>query len=234
MRLAVDLHIHTALSPCADDDMTPANIVHMASLKGLDAIAVTDHNACFNLPAVQHFAQEEGLIFLPGIEVTTAEEVHVLLYFDRLQNALDFGEMIYQSLPDIPNNEKFFGQQLIFDESDQIIGKAPKLLSQAAPFSINQLKQKADAFGAVFIPAHINRRANSLINNLGFIPGDLSLATVEVRRGMPLPEEAECYLMISSSDAHSLEWILERTEFLEAEQKSVAGILRALSAGKQP
>jgi PHP family Zn ribbon phosphoesterase len=227
--LAIDLHIHSALSPCAVDDMTPANIVQMSALKGLDAIAVADHNACFNLPAAAACAREAKILLLPGIEVTTAEEVHVLVYFEALDNALRFGQIIYDSLPDIANNEAFFGRQLIIDEEDNITGKAKKLLAQAAPFSINAIKEMAQEYGGLFIPAHINREASSILYNLGFIPPDLQLGTVEIRRNIPLPPGIEGrYKMISSSDAHSLGQILERTEFIKAKDKTVRSLLDAL------
>lgn len=229
MNLAVDLHIHSALSPCAENDMTPANIVHMAALKGLDAIAVTDHNACFNLEAVSHFAYQAGLLFLPGIEVTTAEEVHILVYFEDLQKCLDFGEIIYESLPDTENIETFFGKQLKFDNHDKVCGKASKWLSQATPFSIGSLKRKAEECGGLFIPAHINREAYSILNNLGFIPENLKINAVEIRREFRIPEGLNNkYKIVSSSDAHSLGRILERAEFLDVKEKNIHSLLDAL------
>lgn len=228
MNLAIDLHIHSALSPCAENDMTPSNIVRMAALKELDAIAVTDHNACFNLKAVSHFADKAGLLFLPGIEVTSAEEAHILVYFDDLQKCLDFGRMIYDSLPAVENAYGLFGEQLKF-EQDNVCGMASKLLAQATPFSIGSLKRIAEEYGGLFIPAHINREAYSIMNNLGFIPEDLNIHTIEIRREIYVPNRLnEKYKMISSSDAHSLGRILERTEFLEVKDKSIRSLLDAL------
>lgn len=229
MRLAIDLHIHSALSPCAHNDMTPANIVNMSVLKGLDAIAITDHNACFNLSFAQSCAKEAGIIFIPGIEVTTAEEVHILVYFDSVQNAMDFGDVVYNSLPLIENRGSLFGDQLIVDENDTVIGRAPKLLSQASSFTIPALKEKAKEFNGFVIPAHINRPAYSILETLGFIPGDLDGKTLEIRRNIALPEGLqERYQLISSSDAHDLGQILERVEFIEAREKSANSIIRAL------
>ena len=72
--LSYDLHIHSCLSSCGDDDMTPGNIVGMAAIKGLDVIAVTDHNSCRNCPAVLKLAEQYGVLAIPGMELTTAEE----------------------------------------------------------------------------------------------------------------------------------------------------------------
>lgn len=229
MKLAVDLHIHSALSPCAEDDMTPSNIARMAALKGLDAISVTDHNCGFNLRAASACAKEAGVLFIPGVEVNTAEETHVLVYFEELKQAEEFCAVIYESLPDIPNAESFFGRQLIMDENDVVIGMAQKFLGQSAPFSLHALQEKAREYGGLFIPAHINRQAYALLETLGFIPEDLELTTVEVRRNRPLADSiAQRYKTISSSDAHDLGQILERTEFIDAKERSVKGILDAM------
>lgn len=229
MKLAVDLHIHSALSPCAEDDMTPMNIANMAALKGLDAIAVADHNCCFNVRAAAECAETAGLVFIPGIEVTTAEETHMLVYFEAVEAAEAFGLMVYGSLPDIPLMESLFGSQLIMDSGDNITGRAEKLLTQAAPFTIKGLQQKAAEYGGLMIPAHINRQAYSILENLGFIPEDLDFATVEIRRNMPLPEVyMEKYNTISSSDAHMLFQILEREEFIEAAGRTARDILNTL------
>ena len=113
--LNYDLHIHSCLSPCGDDDMTPANIVGMAMIKGLDLIAVTDHNSCKNCPAVLTMADAYGLTALPGMELTTSEEVHVVCLFADLKDALAFDEYVYSRLMPIPNNEKIFGKQQLYN-----------------------------------------------------------------------------------------------------------------------
>ena len=115
--LAYDLHIHSCLSPCGDDDMTPANIVGMAKVIGLDLIALTDHSSCKNCPAFAAAAAAYGMNVLFGMELTTAEEVHVLCYFPTLNDAMAFDAYVYGQLPDIPNTPALFGNQLIYDES---------------------------------------------------------------------------------------------------------------------
>ena len=228
MRLAADLHIHSCLSPCADNDMTPNNIVNMSLLKGLQVISVTDHNAGFNLEATAQAAEGTGIVFLPGIEVTTAEEIHALVYFARVEEAVTFGREIYDSLPAQPNDEALFGEQLILDAQDREIGRAQKLLLQACPLSIDRLAERAKKAGGTVVPAHINKPAYSMIANLGFVPRASYTKTLEVRRELPLPPLPEDSKIISSSDAHTLADILERVEWMEVQSASAANVWKLL------
>ena len=60
MKISYDLHLHSCLSPCADDDMTPYNIAGMAMLLGLQLLALTDHNSAKNCPAFFSACREYG------------------------------------------------------------------------------------------------------------------------------------------------------------------------------
>ena len=111
MEFFADLHIHSCLSPCGDKDSTPANICGMAKIKGLDIIALTDHNTARNLPAAREVCEAYGILLLPGMEITTREEVHMLGYFPSVECALDFGEMLRAHLPKAKNRPQFFGEQ---------------------------------------------------------------------------------------------------------------------------
>ena len=198
-----DLHIHSCLSPCASDDMTPSNIAGMASIKGLSIISLTDHNTGRNLSAMAKAASEFGLVFIPGIEATSIEEVHVLTYFKEVFDAVTFGDMIYDSLPDIPNRPDIFGHQVIMNDNDEPAGELNKLLLQATPFSIDELTQLAVKSGGCAIPAHINRDSFSVLANLGFLPSGLFQA-VEVSSGLPCPSLDPYLYILHSSDAHNL------------------------------
>jgi predicted metal-dependent phosphoesterase TrpH len=123
LKLSYDLHIHSCLSPCSDEDMTPANIVNMAKLLGLDVIAVTDHNSCRNCPAVYNYAQKNNILVIPGMELCTMEEVHVLCFFEELENAMAFDKYVYERLIKIPNNEMVFGRQEIYNEYDSKVAE---------------------------------------------------------------------------------------------------------------
>ncbi|MHB1315625.1 MAG: PHP domain-containing protein [Christensenellales bacterium] len=224
MKIAVDLHIHSCLSPCADSHMTPCNIAGMAKLKGLDAIAVTDHNHAGNLISVCSEAAKHGLIVVPGIEVQSKEEVHLLCYFEDIERAVAFGERIYQTLMPVSNNPGLFGRQLLIDTKDQVAGELDTLLIQSSALSISQICDEVSSNNGVVVPAHINRQANSLLAMLGFIPPGLGFSTLEVCAGIPMPSLAG-YQFIRSSDAHELGAILEREIFLEVKEKTVPYIL---------
>ena len=127
-RLFCDLHIHSCLSPCGDALMTPNNIAGMAFIKGLDVIAVCDHNSARNLPAVKAAADRMNVLLLPGMELTTQEEAHMLCYFRTVQACMAFGEAIYAHLAPTPNNERFFGRQQVMNERDEEIDVEERLL----------------------------------------------------------------------------------------------------------
>ena len=137
MKLFADLHIHTCLSPCGDDDMTPNDVIAMAKLKGLDVIAITDHNSCLNLRAVEEIMKDEKeLIVIPGLEVTTAEDIHVLCYFYSFKEAYDFAKVIYKHLASFVDKNHVFGRQIIMNSKDEETGTADKLLIGATDFDI--------------------------------------------------------------------------------------------------
>lgn len=238
MALYYDLHIHSAASPCGADDMTPNNIVNMAIIKHLDIIAITDHNTSCNLPAIFKVAKNLGLMFLPGIEVQTKEEVHMLCYFKEVENAIRFGDIIYDSLPSIRNDPNLFGNQYIFDEHDNIIGDIEKLLLSSSCFSINELIECVRKFDGAIIPAHIDRTSYSIISNLGFIPENLDIKTVEISRfSNPAAQllktfDTSSLNIIKSSDAHYLADISERENSLPINEITMSAIFNYLRGGK--
>ena len=232
--LYYDLHIHSCLSPCGDDDMTPANIAGMAAVKGLDVIAVTDHNSCKNCPAVLAAAQEYGILAIPGMEINTSEEVHAVCLFEELKAAMDFDAYVYERLMAFPNKEEIFGRQLIYNKEDEICGTVPNLLINATDISFEGLWELVRGFGGVMFPAHVDKTANSLIANLGFIPPDSRFVTAEVkdlgklhrvRKENPYLEGCR---IISNSDAHYLEDIHEPQLRLQVRERSVRGVLEVL------
>lgn len=234
MNLTYDLHIHSCLSPCGDDDMTPANIAGMAALKGLEVIALTDHNTCRNCPAFMAAAAEYGVLAVPGMEINTSEEVHAVCLFPTLETALDFDTYVYKKLIKFPNNEAIFGKQQIYDEQDQVCGSEPNLLINATQLSFDGLWELVLSYGGVMFPAHVDKTANSLIANLGFIPPDSRFTTAEVkdlkklhqlRRDHPYLEQCR---IISNSDAHYLEHINEPELTLSVEERTAAAVVGAL------
>lgn len=234
MELFYDLHIHSCLSPCGDDDMTPANIVGMAAVKGLDVIAVTDHNSCKNCEAAMAAGEEYGVLVVPGMEICTAEEVHAVCLFPDLERAMDFDGLVHSLLPPVENRPEIFGRQQIYDCGDQVRGEEPYLLINACAISFDSLWELVRQRDGVMFPAHIDKTANSLIANLGFIPPDSQFTAAEVkdlkhlhrlRRENPYLEGCR---IVSNSDAHYLEHIHEPELTISVGERSAAAVVRAL------
>lgn len=232
MKLKCDFHIHTALSPCAMNDMTPGNIVNMAIFSELGAIAVTDHNSCENAEAVMRCAEGTGLLVIPGMEVQTREDVHVLALFSDLMNCRALQEEVYAGLPPLKAPEKTMEKQLIVNEEDEIVGRLDKLISMSCGFSLNELCRFCNEHGGIAIPAHIDRKSNSLLANLGFVPPDLETKVLEVSMFADLEEYQKrypTYRVVTDSDAHELGLIGAVFHEEEVEEASAAEIIRALS-----
>lgn len=210
MKYFYDLHIHSDLSPCGDDDMTPNNIVNMSYIKGLNIISVTDHNTTENLPAIIELCGKIDIKAIPGIEVTTKEEVHVLCYFKDLCYAEQFGRLIYESLPEIKNIPSIFGNQNIYNSRDEVIGTLDKLLINATGYSLAEICSLAKEYHGIMVPAHINKKSNSLLAVLGFIPPDLKINFAEIFPKLTVDEEFIKNLnILKNSDAHRLADISE-------------------------
>ena len=206
-----DLHIHSGLSPCADNDMTPNDIVSMAILNGLDLIALTDHNSFANTASVMKAAEGTGLIVLPGAEIETSEEVHVICLFSVLETALGFEEAISPYFSAMKNRRDIFGDQVLYDEFDNVTGEMERMLLAPTALSFDDLYIITKEHGGAFIPAHIDRDSYSVISNLGFLPPHLEFPVVEVsfhgiERGF-IAQNADSFpesRVIHSSDSHHL------------------------------
>lgn len=214
--------------------MTPGNIVGMAALKGLDVIAVTDHNTCRNCPAVLKLAEQFGVMAIPGMEINTSEEVHAVCLFPKLEQAMDFDAYVYERLMRFPNNEEIFGKQQICDENDICVGTELYLLINSADISFDGLYELTESFGGVMFPAHVEKSANSLIANLGFVPPDSRFRTAELKDLKKLHEvrKSNPYLefcrIVSNSDAHYLEHIHEAELTIPVREKSVEAVIEYL------
>lgn len=234
MNLHGDFHIHTALSPCGDENMTPNNIINMAKLNDLHVIAITDHNSVENVSACMEVGQNVGLTVIPGMELQTKEDVHVLCLFKNIINATKFQELVYKHLPNMENIEKVFGEQLQFNCHDEVIGKNKRLLLTSANISLDDAFYEVFKLGGAFIPAHIDKDANSIIANLGFIPDYLNIKTLEyrsidkvngfIKSGILKPK----YNFIKSSDAHYLGDILIEGSPFECDYNDIDSIINKL------
>lgn len=224
MNYSYDLHIHSCISPCASDDMTPNNIVNMAFIKGLNIISVTDHNSAKHCRVIEKLANQMGILYIPGMEVQTREEVHVLCYFKNVDAIEGFDKHLEPLKSKVKNKPKAFGNQLICDENDEIQATIEEALILSVDIGIEDLKRLVDDFEGAFVPAHINKSANSLLVNLGFIPETLHIGCIEKFERSPIDVAIlQNYRVIVNSDAHYLEAINEPVnlmtlEYLAADQ----------------
>lgn len=234
MKIYYDFHLHSCLSPCGDDDMTPNNIAGMAHLNGLNAIALTDHNTTLNCAPLKKAAERYGITVLYGMELTTDEEVHMVCLFADEQSASKWEEYVAERLMKIDNNPDIFGHQHIMDEQDNIIGERQHLLINAVNLSFENVFGLVEALGGVAYPAHVDKNANSLISNLGFVPPDSTFKLTELHDLKNLGDitAAHPYFkgckILSSSDAHYLTDINEAQNFIEAEENTPEAIIKAL------
>ena len=200
-----DLHIHTCLSPCTELNMSPSGILTAAKKKGIDILGICDHNSTENSLAIMKAAKKMHIHILPGLEVTTEEEVHVLALFDDIGNALKLQEHVYQNLPG-KNDEEAFGMQVIVNEKEEVLGFSERLLIGATTIPLDEVVSLIHAFEGLAIASHINREAFSIIGQLGFIPDNLGLDALEISPAMTIEEAKQKfpynYPITCSSDAH--------------------------------
>ncbi|MDZ7289058.1 MAG: PHP domain-containing protein [candidate division KSB1 bacterium] len=228
-----DLHIHTCLSPCGDLDMSPRDIVRTARSRGIDMIAICDHNTAENIEAVMRAARGHELAVLPGMEVTSQEEVHILALFENLADALTLQSVIYAHLPG-ENDEEAFGLQVVVNEFSEVLSFNRKLLIGATDLSISAVVAAIHRFGGLAVAAHIDREGFGIIGQIGFIPKDLQLDALEISPRMTVEEARKKfevysdYTFISSSDAHFIEHIGQSTTRFMLTEPSLGEIKKAL------
>jgi len=230
-----DLHVHSCLSPCGDDEMTPGNIAGMAVVNGLQIVALTDHNSVKNCPAFYTQARKYGLIPIAGMELTTSEDVHVICLFPSLEKAMAFGETVEKRRVRVPNKPAIFGRQQILNEEDEVIGEEEFLLINATTISIAEAKELCEAAGGVCYPAHIDRPSNGIVSVLGAFPEDVAFTAYELNDGASLGEYRERFPHIGqmshvvSSDAHYLWDLAEAEHTLDLPEDDIReGLMRYL------
>lgn len=237
MKYCIDLHIHSALSPCADEEMTPNNIVNMAALMGLDIIAVTDHNTAGNCEAVIRCSKFTDILVIPGMEIETAEEVHLLCLLPDLKQAQLLQSYVYEALPRRKNPEEIYGKQLLFNAADEIVGHESRLLLTAVQLTLEETVRLVRELGGAAVPAHVDRKANSMLTTLGFIPPDLDFHYLELSAACRVNEfiaqypHLQVYQFLQSSDAHRLEEMVKCNCSIELQEKSIPYLLHKLNGG---
>lgn len=215
-----DLHIHTLLSPCADLEMSPANIVNKVKKTGLQIIGITDHNSTKNALLVKKLAEKEGIFVLAGAEVTTKEEVHCIAFFEFEEQLNQFQQFLEKQITIIPNPDGHFGYQPVVDENDYILELIPNYLPAALKKGISEVQKTVEKLNGIFIPAHVDRPSNGLFSQLGFIPPGLKFDAMGISKFSSEKDVRKHYVLgkeitlIRNSDAHYLQQIGEiYTEF---------------------
>ena len=229
MTVRADLHIHSCLSPCGDLDNSPAALARTARERGVDLIALTDHNSALNTPAFGEACRREGITALYGLEVTTREELHVLCLFGDTSAALTMSSQVYEVLPAVPNDPERFGDQVYVDAQDVILGEVDKYLVSAVSWSMEETLEACHALGGLFVPAHIDRSMHSVWSQLGFLP-EGGYDAVEITKD-PCPVDTRDYPIITDSDAHYLDDVGTRTFTFDGDAPTFAALRAALTAG---
>ena len=226
-----DLHIHTCLSPCTELDMSPKGILASAKNKEIDIIGICDHNSSENSMAVMNAAKKMDIHVLPGMEVTSQEEVHVLALFYDIENTLKLQEYVYKNLPG-KNDEEAFGMQVIVNEKEEALGFNDKLLIGATTIPLEEVIRLIHSFSGIAIASHIDRESFSIISQLGFIPENLELDALEISPNITFKEArkryANHYPITCFSDAHYPDDVGKKFTTFLLEDGTVAEIKKAL------
>ena len=230
MKFKFDLHIHSALSPCAEKEMTPVTIVGSAALIGLDFVAIADHNAIGHVPVAMKAGDAFGVSVVPAVEVQTNEDIHLLCLFPT------YGELeaFFRELPlsERKNRADLFGEQLYFDEDDNIVGTEHRMLLDSMGIGCESVRVLAERHGGVAVPAHIDRDANSMLKILGAVPPEYRTVELSTRVGeSDFRKWSEERLVIVDSDAHTLEDVSARGE-IELPEGTVEALIATPRRGK--
>lgn len=241
-----DFHIHSCLSPCGDDDSTPNNIAGMASIAGINIMALTDHNTAKNCPAFFAAAKKHGIIPIAGMELTTSEDIHIVCLFERLEDAMSFDSEISQRYRiKVKNRVDIYGEQYIMDGDDNVIGTEEYFLPIATNISVDEVPEITQRFGGICFPAHIDRQANGIIATLGVFPDSPNFDVVELHDISKKEEYLNKYpilkdkLILSGSDAHYLWDIRDKECYFELEDEPYSSdlvrknLFKILKGGKQ-
>lgn len=216
--------------------MTPNNIANMAALSGCEIIAITDHNTCKNAASVMKAGESCGLLVLPGMELCTSEEAHVVCLFETLEGAMGFDAYIYKNMPHVKNKAEIFGEQRLLDENDELIGLEENLLLVSSLIGVNEVVSLAEEYGGTAFPAHVDRDSYSVLASLGTIPPEARFAAAEVTRDCDLDKLRQQYpelsqmRIVSDSDSHYLESLTGEPRRLHLPEKTRRAVINALKA----
>ncbi len=235
MKVSYDLHIHSCLSPCADIEMTPNNIVNMSVLNGLNVIAITDHNSCKNCKALVEAGKKVNLLVIPGMEICTNEDIHVICLFETVTDAENFSTYVYSNMPLIPHRPDIFGEQIIMNSDDIEISRESYLLLNATNISVNDILSTTNKYNGTAFPAHIDRSSYSVISSLGDIPPEAGFNTIEIstkgntEKIKSLHPIIKDKLILINSDSHYLESLVSEKRYIEIDTLSTKSIINYIN-----
>lgn len=236
--LLADFHIHTLLSPCAEIEMTPHHIIMRAAQYGVDAVAITDHNASANAAAAVEAAKSYGVKVFPGMEVECREEAHIVVLFDTLEQLAAWQKIVDANMSGLKNNAERFGAQFIVDDDDNFIAEEERMLLGPLKLPAAEVIQKVNAMGGMAIAAHVDRPSYSLLMQLGFLPSDMGLAAAEISyAGIRELKEQKLKLAlgglnyVTDSDAHMMDSFINGPKnLITVKSLTVAELKLALAA----
>lgn len=235
MKVSYDLHIHSCLSPCADIEMTPNNIVNMSVLNGLEVIAITDHNSCKNCKALVEAGKKANLLVIPGMEICTNEDIHVICLFETVTDAENFSTYVYSNMPLIPHRPDIFGEQIIMNSNDIEISRESYLLLNATNISVNDILSTTNKYNGTAFPAHIDRSSYSVISSLGDIPPETGFNTIEISTKGNIEKIKSLHpiikdkLILINSDSHYLENLISEKRYIEIDTLSTKSIINYIN-----
>jgi hypothetical protein len=233
-RFTADLHVHSVLSPCGDLEMSPANILAAAKERNINILGISDHNSTRHCRLMTTLGREAGIVVIPGVEINTQEEIHCLAFFENSDNAEEFQVFLDKYLPEIPNDPRRFGDQIVVDRNEKIVEEVAWLLINAINTGIYDVAIEIRRLGGLFIPAHIDRSYNSILSQLEFIPTGLNPDALEVSANISVAQfrklhpELNEYQFITSSDAHHPKQLGRATTIFEIEAANFREIRLAL------
>ena len=230
-----DLHLHSCLSPCGGEEVTPGDLAGMCAVAGLDIVALTDHNTCGNCHAFAQAAEAYGLLALWGMELTTAEEIHVICLFPDGERGSAFSRLVYDRLPPVENDPLIFGKQTLRDCEGRVSGEEKRLLMGASHIGVNEVCGLVEKLKGVCFPAHIDRPSFSLLSQLGVWDPDLPFPLAEVSPhcppGFSQRRDLAGIPFITNSDTHRLADLPDARYAMELQEKSAAAVLAWLRRG---
>jgi len=235
-RFVADLHVHSVLSPCAEVEMTPRNIVWHAVQHNIDMIAITDHNSCDNVRAALEAAKGTDLTILPGMEVETKEEIHLIVLFDKMRQLMEWERIVKKHMSGRLNDADKFGAQFVVDAEDNLLEIKKEMLITSLTLSLEEVTEQVATIGGLCIASHVDRPMYSILSQLGFFPEGIKLAAVEISSRLNIKDAVQripllkAWPVVVSSDAHTIEDFLAgpKTVF-RLEQPTLSEIRLALN-----